>query len=75
MRGGGRWLRVWAILVEVFEEFKSSRSSGVQEFRSSGVQEFRSSGVQGGVDRRMREKTPSATGNVGVGPKVFTAGY
>jgi hypothetical protein len=46
MRGGGRWLRVWAILVEVFEEFKSSRSSGVQEFRSSGVQEFRSSGVQ-----------------------------
>jgi hypothetical protein len=40
---------VWAILVEVFEEFKSSRcsrSSGVQEFRSSGVQEFRSSGVQ-----------------------------
>jgi hypothetical protein len=80
MRGGGRWLRVWAILVEEFKSSRSSgvqefRSSGVQEFRSSGVQEFRSSGVQGGVDRRMREKTPSATGNVGVGPKVFTAGY
>jgi hypothetical protein len=29
-----------------FQEFRSSRSSGVQEFRSSGVQEFRSSGVQ-----------------------------
>jgi hypothetical protein len=31
-----------------YEEFRSPRSSGVQEFRRSGVQEFRSSGVQEG---------------------------
>jgi len=77
MRRGGSGYASGPILVEEFREFKEFRSSGVQEFRSSGVQEFRSSGVQEfrvGWIAELREKTPSATGNVGVGPEIFTAG-
>jgi hypothetical protein len=40
-------------MMVMVQEFRSSRSSGVQEFRSSGVQEFRSSGVLRGADQRL----------------------
>jgi len=69
MRRGGSGYASGPILVEEFREFKEFRSSGVQEFRSSGVQEFRVGWIA-----ELREKTPSATGNVGVGPEIFTAG-